>query len=100
MRRAPKLVLKINYARRQGGTVDSGLVRKSRRFRPLKAPKHRNLQPQPPQSCPKSGRFDRVHGQQAEHARPDPLLEDQHEQAVGGADREQVEHDRGARRHH
>jgi hypothetical protein len=26
MRRAPKLVLKINYARRQGGTVDSGLV--------------------------------------------------------------------------
>ena len=32
MRRAPKLVLKINYARRQGGTVDSGLAFLTVRF--------------------------------------------------------------------
>ena len=42
--------------------------------------------------------LDRVRLLEAEQLGADALLEDEHEQAVGGADREQVERDRGRRR--
>ena len=43
--------------------------------------------------------LDRVHLVEAEETGPEPVLEDQHEQPVRGADREQVEQHRGRRDH-
>ena len=43
--------------------------------------------------------LDRVDALEAEQPAPDPVVEDEHDEPVGGPDREQVEHDRGGRDH-